>query len=371
MSDEKSNSEDQKSSRRRERGGRRGGRRSSGRSESGASQRGGDRNRSRRTAERSRTQGGGPGRGSNRSSNRGPGRGSNPGGGGRPPSRTPAPEPKVSATLNLGLTTWDLARTRKQQPDTDRGQLIVLRTHQQLLSAFEQERGIPVPDRSLLRIQEEAQGSCLFIPGVSSTPGDLHELAAKMADAGFNSYVLRLPFHGTDGSTISGVPWKSSLNQVQQSYRLLARGGGKVHVVGMGFGAALALHLAAMESVSSLVLLAPALIPRESRLQRLLVRLKLHRLPVVHRWLGWNADHIEGMDEARARVGKVRIPIYAAQSEDDDRACPTSVRFLQRKSRNQASRFRVFPDGGHEILARHGEQALYDDILEFCRAGSR
>lgn len=366
MSEESRNSNEQQGGRRRERGGRRGGRRSSGRSESGASQRGGDRNRSRRTAERARSN---PGGSSNRSNQNAGGRSGS--GGGRPAPRPAPVEARESATLNLGLTTWDLARTRKQQPDTDRGQLIVLRTHQQLRSAFEDERGIPTGDRSLLRIQEDAKGSCLFIPGVSSNPGDLHTLAEKMADAGFNSYVLRLPFHGTDGATISGVPWKSSLNQVQQSYRLLARGGGKVHVVGMGFGASLALHLAAMESVSSLVLLAPALIPRESWLERLVVRLKLHKLPVVHRWLGWNADHIEGMDEARAKVGKVRVPVYAAQCEDDDRACPTSLRFLQRKSRNQASRFRVFPDGGHDILENHGETALYEDILEFCRTGTR
>lgn len=368
MSDESRNSQDQQGSRRRERGGRRGGRRSSGRSESGASQRSGDRNRTRRPAERPRSaqDDGAANRGAESGSSRGGGRPAP-----RPAPRPAVAEPQVSATLNLGLTSWDLARTRKQQPDTERGQLIVLRAHQQLISAFEEERNIPQADRSQLRIQEGAQGSCLFIPGVSSGPGDLHVLAEKLADAGFNSYVLRLPFHGTDGGTISGVPWKSSLNQVQQAYRLLARGGGKVHVVGMGFGAALALHLAALESVSSLVLLAPALIPRESWLQRLLVRLKLHKLPAVHRWLGWNADHIESMDGARGNLGKIRVPIYGAQCEDDDRACPTSVRFLQRKSRNQASRFRIFPDGGHDILAEHGEETLYDDILEFCRTGTR
>ncbi len=339
-------------------------------------QRGGNRNGSRsapgggrRTPQGSRRGGGGSGRPPQR------GRNSSGGGGprsqGRPaPQRNATPAPQVSATRDLGLTAWDLARTRKQLPDTARGHVMTLRTHQRIAAAFESERKIPEKDRSFLRIQENAKASVLFIPGVSSGPGDLHELADRMSKSGFNVFVVRLPFHGTGGGTISGVPWKSSLNQVQQEYQLLARGGGKVHVVGMGFGSALALHLAALENVASLVLMAPALIPRESLFQRLLVRMKLHRLPWVHRWLGWNADHIEGMDQARGKVGKLRVPVFAAQCEDDDRACPTSLRFLQRKSRHQASRFRVFPEGGHAILEAHGTDTLYADILAFCGGDS-
>ncbi|MBU8869413.1 MAG: alpha/beta hydrolase [Gemmatimonadales bacterium] len=285
------------------------------------------------------------------------------------PDRNGPPANPGSDLGNLSLTAWDLARTRKKQPDTARGHVMTLRSHQRLVASFESERKIPQHERSFLRIKETARGSVLFIHGVSSSPGNLRELADRMFDVDFNTYVLRLPDHGTKGDTISGVPWKSSLTQVWQDYRLLARGGGKVHVVGMGFGAALALHLAAKERVSSLVLLGPALMPRNSFFQRMMVRLKLHRLPLVHSWLGWNADLIEGMNQARGKVSKIKVPIYAAHCEDDDRACPTSLRFLQRKARHSASRFRVFPDGGHAILETHGQSALFKDILKFCKGG--
>ena len=134
----------------------------------------------------------------------------------------------------------------------------------------------------------------------------------------------------------------------------------------MGFGATLALLLALQESVSSLVLLSPAIMPRESFFQRLLVRLKLHRMRWVHRWVGWNADLMEGMDRARGKIGKIKVPIYAAQCEDDDRASPNSLRILQNKARNKSSRFQVFAEGGHSILAVHGKDVLFDQILEFC-----
>jgi len=263
-----------------------------------------------------------------------------------------------------------MSRTRVEKPDTARGHVMNLRAHQNLVASYEQVRNIPDPDRSYLRVKENARGSCLLIHGVSTRPGDLRELAARLFDADFNVYVLRLPDYGTPGHTISEVSWESSLHQAVQCFRLLARGGGKVHVVGMGFGATLALHLASKENVSSLVLLSPAIMPRENLFQRMAVRLKLHRLGFVHNWLGWNADLMVGMDKARGGVGKLKIPIYAAQCDDDDRASPSSLRFLQGKARHAASRFQVFPTGGHAILAEHGDRFLYGEILKFCSGGS-
>lgn len=243
---------------------------------------------------------------------------------------------------------------------------MTLRAHQRLVASFEKERKIPDPDRSFMRVKEDAKGACLLIHGVSTRPGDLHELADVMFDSDFNVYVLRLPDYGTAGNTISEVSWESALYQARQCYQLLARGGGKVHVVGLGFGATLALLLALQESVSSLILLSPAIMPRESFWQRWVVRMKLHRLKLVHRWLGWNAGLMEGMDKARGKIGQIRVPIFAAQCEDDDRACPTSLRILQNKAKNKASLFRIFPSGGHSILAVHGKDVLYDQIIQFC-----
>lgn len=313
----------------------------------------------------------------NTRSAQGPGQG----GRNRPPSRTaqknkpqpakPAAKPAVASkpspiTQNLTLTAWDLARTRKGSPDSARGQVMTLRAHQRLVASFEKERAIPDPDRSFLRVKEDARGSVLLIHGVSTGPGDLRVLANELFDNDYNVYVLRLPDYGTPGHTISEVSWESSLYQARQCFQLLARGGGKVHVVGLGFGATLALHLARRENVSSLVLLSPAIMPKASLLQRLLVRFKLHHLKVIHRYVGWNADLMEGMDKARSHVGKLRVPVYAAQCEDDDRASPLSLRFLQTKSKHKASRFQIFPTGGHAILAEHGERVLIGEIVRFC-----
>ena len=285
---------------------------------------------------------------------------------------TPAvakPTPRITAspiTQNLTLTAWDMARTRTAKPDTARGYVMTLRAHQRLVASFEKERAIPDPDRSFLRVKEEARGSVLLIHGVTTGPGDLRELANFMHDSDYNVYVLRLPDYGTKGHTISEVSWESALYQARQCFQLLARGKAPVHVVGMGFGATLALHLAREERLSSLILLSPAIMPKASLLQRLMVRFRLHHMKFIHRYVGWNADLMEGMDKARSHVSKLKMPVYAAQCEDDDRASPLSLRFLQRKSKHKASRFRIFPTGGHAILAEHGKDSLFSDIVNFC-----
>lgn len=268
----------------------------------------------------------------------------------------------------LALTAWDLARTRGDREDTPRGQIMTLRTHQKLIAAFESGRHIPEEDRTFLRVRENARGSFLLIHGMSTGPADLRGLARHLGDHECNVWVLRLPELGANPEAVSHASWESSLLQARQRCQMLSRGGGDLHVVGLGYGAALALHLASrIESISSLVLLAPALMPRASAFQRQIVRLRLHRLGLFRRMLGLNADLLEGMDTARGRAGRVRIPIYAAQCDDDDRASPDSLRFLQRKSNHRDSRFQLFPTGGHAILAAHGERLLYGEILKFCR----
>ncbi len=276
----------------------------------------------------------------------------------------------VRQTTTLALSTWDLAHRKTARPDDQRGFLVTMRSWQRLVASFERERGIAEAGRSRFLLRGDARGSCLLIHGISTGPGDLAELGEILHDRGFDVYVLRLPDHGRSVSTLSEVSWESYLNYVVQCYRLLARGPGKVNVIGLGYGATLALLLAQREKPASFTLLAPALIARESFFQRLAIRLRLNHLNFFRRWLGWDAGLVEGMDRARSRVGQIRVPIFAAQCEDDNLASTDSLRFLQRKARHGASRFKIFPEGGHGILASHGEGSLYEDISNFLAAGN-
>lgn len=282
------------------------------------------------------------------------------------PRRDPA---LAQQMVNHTLSTWDLRRRRADRPEDERSFLITMRAHQRLVASFERERGIPQASRSRFLLRGDARGSCLLIHGISTGPGDLEELGNHLHECGYDVYIMRLPDFGRDDATLSDNSWDSYLNQVRGCYRLLASGPGKVHLVGLGYGSTLALLLAKNERPGSLTLLAPALIARESLIQRIMIRLRMHRIGFLRRRLGWNVDLVEGMDRARGIAGNIKVPIFAAQCEDDERASPDSLRFLQRKARHRESLFKVYPEGGHGILSSHGDGSLYAGITDFISAG--
>jgi pimeloyl-ACP methyl ester carboxylesterase len=70
---------------------------------------------------------------------------------------------------------------------------------------------------------------------------------------------------------------------------------------------------------------------------------------------------------ARERAGQVRVPIFAVQSEDDQILSPASVRLLQKRAHHRDCRFKVYPSGGHGLLAPDGPPELNQEILDFFR----
>jgi esterase/lipase len=276
---------------------------------------------------------------------------------------------RVSAGTVLALSAWDLERPQRTLPETPRARVIRLRAHQRLQVALEERRGIPPAHRSFIGIQEGARAACLLVHGVLGSPADLRPLAEHLHASGLTVYLQLLPGYGLDTEEPPQVMWRASLQAVKVRFQLLRRLYRQVHVIGHGMGAALAIHLARQETVASLALLAPALIPRVTLVERLFLRLKLHRLRWLRPRLGWNPEVLEAMESARTQVGRLRLPIYAAQCDDDERISPISLRVLQKRTRHRASRFRAFASGGHDILAAHGAEELHAEILDFVRGG--
>jgi len=274
---------------------------------------------------------------------------------------------KQEQAMTLALSAWDLERTRQERPDTPRSRIVLLRTHKQLQAALEERHNIHPAKRTQIKICEEGRGACLLIHGSLGSPADLSGLADHLHRSGLNVYSLLLPGHGSPGEGPPRVMWQACLQEVKLRFALLQRVSKRVSVVGCGFGAALAIHLAAKSQISSLVLLAPALIPRVTFFERTLFRLGLHRLPWILPRMGWSREVLGGMKRARAIISRLRVPIYGAQCEDDERISPLSLRVLQKNVRHKASRFRVFDSGGHAILDSHGSDTLFAEISKFIR----
>jgi len=266
-------------------------------------------------------------------------------------------------TAAMALSTWDLERTRKERRDTPRARIVMLRAHKRLTAAVEAQKNIPPQHRSLIEIQDESRTSCLLIHSINGSPADLESLADYLHRSGMTVYAMLLPEHGNGNQ--HEFMWRACFQDVRLRFRILRRIYQKVNVVGYGFGATLAIHLAAKEPVASMVLLSPALVPRVSFIERLFFRLGIHRIAWLRPRMGWTEDVLGAMKKARTLLSRLRLPIYAAQCDDDERVSPVSLRILQKNVRHKASRFQAFPTGGHAILATHGEPALYQEIIKF------
>jgi carboxylesterase len=101
----------------------------------------------------------------------------------------------------------------------------------------------------------------LLIHGFSSTPRELNPLAKQLHHAGYDAFVPLLPYHRQDLATFAQFKWEDCLDDMLVKLAELRASYQSVHVVGLSFGALLALHLSLKIKVESLILLAPYLFP--------------------------------------------------------------------------------------------------------------
>ncbi len=84
----------------------------------------------------------------------------------------------------------------------------------------------------------------LLIHGLGGTPLELGGLPKQLEQAGFKTYAMTLPGHGTRAEHLSTVVMEDWLSAVQTAYQEVAKKHQTVHVVGMCMGALLACELA-------------------------------------------------------------------------------------------------------------------------------
>lgn len=267
----------------------------------------------------------------------------------------------------MSLTAWDLSRNQVHEHADPRARIMTLRTHERLRMLAEAELGVAKHNRTFLKVGQDGQPGVLLIHGTDQTPAHLVPLARVLHEAGLTVHGLLLADYGHGVTSRPEARWRATLQQVRHGHRLLCESCGEVHVVGVGFGAALALHLASREKVASMVLLAPAIVPRIDLRVRLLRTLGLLKLPLVRRQMGMKVDVLEGMQAAQDLVPRIDVPMFGAMCDDDDEVSPEALRVLQKRARHAGCRFRAFPTGGHDVLAAHGTASLDREIIEFIQ----
>jgi len=98
----------------------------------------------------------------------------------------------------------------------------------------------------------------LLIHGWTSTPREMRYLAERLSN-NFFCRGVRLKGHGTSIEELADSDWNIHLQQLLEEREALGKIYSEVYIIGLSYGALLAMHLAARKKTAGLVLLAPFL----------------------------------------------------------------------------------------------------------------
>ena len=178
----------------------------------------------------------------------------------------------------------------------------------------------------------------LLLHGYNGYPGDMIELARRLAAEGYTVSVPRLPGHGTDSRDFRRSGWRDWLCCARNAYIDLSSRYENVSLSGLSMGGILSLLIAAEFRPEKLVLLAPAM--AVARKVFYLTPLLKYLVPVMKR--GWNVERESDGDRkvlareywshyytaqiaelnrlmmmARRKLDRIDCPVYVMLSETD------------------------------------------------------
>ncbi len=280
-----------------------------------------------------------------------------------PASKDVPLEPALAQALTHNI--WELEQKLEEGRPNAMTRAMLLRAYSQHLDNREEMLQIPPENRSRIRVVDGAKKAVLLIHGSTGSPADLAEIADRLYEANCTVHLVRLPGHGDDTADLSQSSWRAAVSHAESHYRMLSNCFLEPYVLGYSFGGAVALTMTMKPRPKGLVLLAPALYPKLSWLQRLLVGVGLDRVGLIRRILGWRGQVLDSMEAARRQTWWKGIPVHAAMARDDERIDQQSLTFVKHRAKHEQSNFVTYDSGGHGFVRGANSARVADDILKF------
>ena len=136
-------------------------------------------------------------------------------------------------------------------------------------------------DENNYEFNSESENGIYIIHGFTSTTYETKNLAKNLSEKGYHTVAKNLPGHGTTIEECNRVKYYDWLTAVEQDVATLASTCDKVHVIGASMGGVLALHIATMFPVNSLILAAPVFKFKSEFKTRILVPLFKKIVPMT------------------------------------------------------------------------------------------
>jgi esterase/lipase len=294
----------------------------------------------------------------------------------------------VKTLERIDQAVWELRERVRQSPGDLTLRRDLLRFFHESVLYIERRAGVPERDRSFLLLQQREALGVLLLHGAGGTPDEMRSLGDYLYSLGFTAYGIRLPIdprssdsgfadyarrmirrRGGDGAQHSAAPgcgsggWSGCLARAEVTLSTMLAYSADTYTAGFSFGGTIALNLMRSHPVRGTILLSPALFPGGGT-RHAIFRAALRILPrLTRRIMPVRSTMLDLIMMTRTAIGDdIREPILMVQAADDPVLSARGYQFLQKRSRNAASRFVLLPSGGHVIV--RGDQSR--EVFRIC-----
>jgi carboxylesterase len=224
----------------------------------------------------------------------------------------------------------------------------------------------------------------LLVHGFTGSPHGMRALGEYLAARGITVEGLRLPGHGTSWQHLNQFQRSHWEEAVFEGYRKLSERCDKTFAVGLSFGGALSLHLAANHPhLDGVVAIAPFLFTKDPLrflapvIPRLTKSLKAvgndiampgiderayERFPTVA-----GASMLKFTHDIRAALPKVRCPVLIMHSRNDHTAPPENAHEIHARISSEDKEVVWYERSYHVLTLDYDKEDVYDRTYRFMK----
>ncbi len=264
----------------------------------------------------------------------------------------------------INRTIWEIQEIVRKKPEDARMRKELLRA--QFLQHFEFDRAFHVPrdDRSFLFLHEKQTSACLLLHGARGTPAEMRELGNFLYSKELTVFCPRFSRRDTKGHMVS---WQSWVTQAQTALETVLAYSENTYVVGLSLGGTIAMLLGNLAKIKGMILLSPALYPRQSVKGRLYELGRIATPTLFYRMAGWDGEVLKAMDYAKQHSRNIEIPVLALQARDDKHLSNRGLKFLRRYARHAQTEITILPFGSHVLTRGRAKDEVFDRIHKFLQ----
>jgi len=295
----------------------------------------------------------------------------------------------LKALQRINHAIWEMEEEIKRSPRDKDARKELLEYFLSSRLYLERKNNVPVQERSFMLIQDKPAHACMLIHGAGGNPSEMRGLGDYLFSQGHTVCAMRLPLESGHGRgslseyirasfkkkrdysdsrrrSTSRNTWSACLSESEIVLETLRRYSPQVTVIGFSFGGLLALNLAKRMETGRLVLIAPALFPRNRGNLNFRMMLKLAPT-LVKRTDPAKFTIADFIQKTRTWVDSIGVPFMLIQSMDDPIISLRGYDFLKKRARNKDSEFLLFESGGHVLMDGEKAEEVYSGIAKFIK----